>query len=140
MAKMNAYAQAITILMSDEVNFRALGIKLAQTHPALFVSLSGVPAEKPEPMPEQWIIDTINYLPQNLVNAIKCVRHATGLGLKEAKDVVDNVAQRLGIRDRDYAPGALTYDKQQNAYKALVKHALTLTAARFPYALDRNAV
>jgi len=146
------YSQAIAVLMANDVDFRAISIKLAQTNPTLFLSLSSAtklepkslpnkeqqlwysnkeflgfsitrPLLSPEPKPLQWIADTINYLnDDNPISAIQLVRASTTLSIKEAKDVVDNVRLALDWPNRVWKPNKMTTDDQRNACRALMKH------------------
>lgn len=87
-----SYQQAIDLLMGDTVNFRQLGINLAKEHPALFIKM----VQQDAGPAERWCTEAVGLLRSgHKVNAIKEIRQATGLGLKEAKDVADNVHQQL---------------------------------------------
>jgi len=149
------YSQVIAVLMTNDVDFRAIGIKLAQTNPKLFLLCCGLdpivsdtvkPEPKPwysnrelilgsqvklEPKPLQWIIDTISYLPNDPISAVKLVRHKTTLSLKDAKDVVDNVRVTLGIWSHEWEPNPLTTDEEKIIHEALVKYATTILRERF---------
>lgn len=131
---MNTYAKAIEVLMNSDVDYREVVIKLAQTRPALFLAIvSPKPADRHAP-PEGWVVETVNYLPDNKIMAIKTVRGNTGMGLKDAKDVVDQVEHKLGLRTAGWSPCALETEEQHNAYNALLHYARTLSAPRFPNA------
>jgi ribosomal protein L7/L12 len=80
-----AYKQAIDILTSNDRVFTTVEIELAKLHPALFVRFAADPRPK-------WQ-DTVKELLHSghFIDAIKEIRNATNLGLKEAKDVADYI-------------------------------------------------
>jgi len=67
---------------------------------------------------KQWHRDVVDQcLSQNAVNAIKIIRAETGFGLKEAKDIHDNLREALAQRGRvpasSYMPHALSSDQKE---------------------------
>lgn len=84
------YKKAINILMDGDVDFKKLGVALAQTNPKLFIQLVDDPnVFRPV---EQWHRD-VKHLTcaGRKVEAIKLIREKTGFGLKEAKDISDHL-------------------------------------------------
>ena len=82
-----AYAQAIEILMQDNVDFRSIVVSLAKQHPEILVEIAGRKVSAP-----QWHRDVVAYaLSINRVAAVKLYREHTGVGLKEALDVVNHI-------------------------------------------------
>ena len=100
---MNAYKQAIDLLMSSKIDFQALGIELAKSHPALFVALATSKNSAP-----QWHRDAIEHLRnEERVMAVKTIRDGSNLGLKEAVDVcneLQNILYHRGIVSRAHQP------------------------------------
>jgi hypothetical protein len=95
--EMVAYPNAIEVLMNGNPDFRAIGIALAKTDPELFNRLHQETSFKPV---APWIKIAVDHLrAESLVSAIKECRAATGLGLRDAKVVIDHVAYNLGLRE-----------------------------------------
>lgn len=87
----SAYAQAIEILMQDNVDFRSIVVSLAKRHPEILVEIAGRKVSAP-----QWHRDIVAYaLSPNRVAAVKLYREHTGSGLKEALDVVNHIQNLL---------------------------------------------
>lgn len=94
-----AYRSAIDILMQGEVDFRQIAIELAKTDPDLFVRLAEQPRAEP------WLKEIIGFVrEQKYVESIRTLRTHTRFGLKEAKDVIDNLRERLGFQGWNSAP------------------------------------
>ncbi len=92
--KTDAYKLAIEITASA-FDARKIVIALAKEHPELLVRLY-----RATTVTETWQRDIVTAVYQgNPVHAIKLTRENTGLGLKEAKDVVDNL-RRLHVEER----------------------------------------
>lgn len=122
----NAALDVIKLIVSGEINFDAVGKILAYTHPAVFLEmLDAIKGETVNFLP--WMREAVDHLLSgNKVNSIKCIRNATGLGLKEAKDVADHLSVRLGQWNNDYSPSAFLPGESVEAYNLLVaycKHA-----------------
>lgn len=84
----DSYKQAIDILMAGDFNARNIAVELAKNYPTIFVKLANGVTSKVE----QWMIDAHEFMARGAkVEAIKLIRTHTGLGLKEAKDISDNV-------------------------------------------------
>lgn len=113
----NAYKAAIELLLNGNVDYRDIVIKLAKQQPSLFIALAA-PPEAPKSEPYEWIAgkailkseltsrhsDIINLLRGNQkVSAIKALRELYGVGLKEAKDVIDNLCNYLANRSVSYS-------------------------------------
>ena len=88
--KITAYQESIGILMSGAVDYKAVVVKLAQTHPELFVSLYNgeTSADYEQKRYAKMIYENNGH---QLIPAIKEVRAKFNLGLKEAKDLVDSI-------------------------------------------------
>jgi len=113
---MSAHAEAIEILMNGSPNFRDIGIALAKNCPELFVELHS----KIQYVAPAWMTTVINFLKgNNIVSAVKETRNATGFGLKESKDICDNVAYCLQLRE--YAPNQITNDDMFAVFKQLLE-------------------
>lgn len=94
---MQKYVDAIEVLANGNPNFRAIAIALAKIDPLLFIDLHNQTDVANTP---QWIRSVVGHLRSDqLVNAIKECRHATGLGLRDAKAVIDHAGHILGLRD-----------------------------------------
>lgn len=94
-----SYKQAIDILMADKTDYKALAINLAKSYPSIFVRMA---ESQTEPV-ETWhgvVNDRIRG--GQKVEAIKEIRTNTGLGLKEAKDIADNVQNMLISNGRSF--------------------------------------
>lgn len=113
-----AYKQAIAALMgTPEIDFRALAIKLAQQSPTTFNQLleevrrEDAAARQAHPQPGnsrllfdalpqyekqayRTMVDFLRYHNRK-VDAIKELRQLRGFGLKESKDVIDHLCNRL---------------------------------------------
>jgi hypothetical protein len=90
------YIETIEILASGNPNFKAIALALAKSNPALFIKLHYLTDVAKTP---QWIRTVVGHLRSDqLVNAIKETRHSTGLGLRDAKAVVDHAGFILGLR------------------------------------------
>lgn len=84
------YKKAINILMDGDVDFKKLGVTLAQMNPKLFVQLVDNPNVF-RPI-EQWHRDVKHLMcDSKKIEAIKLMREKTGFGLKEAKDISDHL-------------------------------------------------
>lgn len=82
----DVYKQAIEIAASP-FDARKIVIALAKAHPELFVQL-----HRQTTTVDPWQREVVTAVYQtNMVGAIKLTREKTGLGLKEAKDVIDNL-------------------------------------------------
>lgn len=93
MAKANPHTQAIELLTGPtELNYKQIAIELAKHHPTIFVKLAAGPSFHAE----KWRYEVHDAMcGGRKVEAIKCLRAATGLGLKEAKDICDNIQNHL---------------------------------------------
>ena len=88
------YIEVIDLLMNGDIDFRLIALNLAKEQPDVFVRLAS------KKMPEPWAVNAFRSLRSNQkVDGIKIIRAATGLGLKEAKDVADNVCWEMGKRN-----------------------------------------
>jgi ribosomal protein L7/L12 len=82
------HADVIDLLMTTEIDYKRTVIELAKRHPAIFVKLVSTSKAGVEP----WMADVREcMLVGAKVEAIKTIREKTGMGLKEAKDISDNV-------------------------------------------------
>ena len=90
------YARAIEITTSSQFDPRKIAIALAQVDPGLFIKLFETTTVVPSWQRE---VVALTYGSQ-IVSAIKLIRERTGLGLKEAKDVADNL--RLHMSKNGY--------------------------------------
>lgn len=102
-----AYSRAIDLLLSDQVDYKQVVVELAKKHPTIFVRL--VDGSSPVTRP-RWH-RRVNSLIQSVrkIDAIRLIREETGLGLREAKDIADNVQHELYVAGRnceDYAQPA----------------------------------
>lgn len=90
---MEYYKQVIELLANGDLDWREISIQLAKEHPDLFVkyaSIRVVPA---------WMRDVIAFVrEEKYVDSIKLLRTQTRYGLKEAKDVIDNLRDRMGYQ------------------------------------------
>lgn len=87
----NDYAKVIDLLMDDKLDFRKISTELAKKYPQIFIEM----ASANQPIPE-WCREVIKFMRAvNKIDAIKCVRAATGVGLKEAKDICDTLCWDL---------------------------------------------
>ena len=91
----NSYAAAIETLTNENVDFRRIAIELAKTSPALFLRLHR--NEKPVKIMQSILtpaqtVEIISCIRTGIrIGSIKALRMARGLGLKEAKDIIDTV-------------------------------------------------
>jgi Ribosomal protein L7/L12 C-terminal domain len=76
---------------------------LAKSHPQLFVDLYKSTCAPPEKWKQE--IVSMNYRGEK-VPAIKSLREKTGLGLKEAKDIVDNLTVKMHEMGYMISPGS----------------------------------
>jgi hypothetical protein len=121
MNKSQAYAAAIDLIVQPNIDFKQIVLHLAKTNPVILMrtieSMNGTFTAEP------WMREVLRFLAhENVVGAIKEVRTRTGYGLKEAKDVVDNVRAFLndrGIIDyaTSYPPGQLYGEQIELATK-----------------------
>lgn len=88
-----AYKTAIGIISSGDVDYKNIAIKLAQENPELFCKYigAGLPESDPYAFAHNTFYDTFNGDKEFYIQTIKAVREKFGLGLKEAKDLVDEV-------------------------------------------------
>jgi hypothetical protein len=102
--KPDPYPRVVEILMSDNpINFKGMCTLLASKHPDMFIKMwEATPHQPPAVKPTQQLQQyggstTVLGLCKSgeKVQAIKLLRNITGLGLKESKDVVDNVFLHL---------------------------------------------
>lgn len=120
MNQVEAYKQAIEVLMNQDINFREMGIALAKNCPELFLELVNVPPYLTKYRPVK-----VNLEKREKIQAIKELRTVTGLGLKEAKDIVDNLQREGVIRGwnvDDYScgiPNAL-YGETEDIFRVIV--------------------
>lgn len=88
----NPYQQAIGIIAAG-YDATKIAVALAQKHPQIFIELF---RETNTPPPDKWMQDLIGMLyRKEVVTAIKYLRDKTGIGLKEAKDVCDNLREAM---------------------------------------------
>lgn len=120
MQAVNSYIEAIELLVNSDVDYKKVCVSLAKQYPDIFVNLA-----KPAPvMP--WAMTVVEHLENNrYVNAIKQVRESNSLGLKEAKDIVDNlrnlmVSRGYPVQVATYAPPILDAEELR-VYQYLVK-------------------
>ena len=86
----NHYEKAIRILANAGTDFRALAYEVAAKNPKAVVDA----AARLEVIPK-WVRECEELMASNqLVAAIKTCRTATGMGLKEAKDAVEDIYAR----------------------------------------------
>jgi len=82
-----AYKQVIAILMEGSLNYKDMVVELAKHNPDTFLAIHALVGDSAM---EPWVKDAARQIKgNNKIEAIKIVRTNTGLGLKEAKDVVD---------------------------------------------------
>lgn len=89
----NFEQRLINYLVDNAVDYAAVGKTLAKLHPEMFLQL--VEGELEAEMTAQKYANVLRELRTGrIVSAIKELRNMTGLGLKEAKDVVDVLTGR----------------------------------------------
>jgi ribosomal protein L7/L12 len=81
----NYYAEAMEIITDNNLDWRAVVIEIAKKNPSLIV--------KATDKQNNSLVSEVRLLlrANRKINAIKRWRQATGLGLKEAKEVVENI-------------------------------------------------
>lgn len=90
---MESYKQVIDLLAQGDVDYRAIAIELAREYPDLFVKLAKVRQVT------AWEREVIDFVRQEkYVESIRTLRTHTRYGLKEAKDIVDNLRERMGFK------------------------------------------
>lgn len=90
---MEFYKKVIMLLTDGEVDYRTIALELAKEHPDLFVKY----ASAREVL--EWEREVIALVRQEkYVESIRTLRNNAGYGLKEAKDIVDNLRERMGFR------------------------------------------
>ena len=116
-----AYAQAIEILMQDNVDFRSIVVSLAKQHPEILVEIAGRKVSAP-----QWHRDVVACaLSPNRVAAVKLYREHTGAGLKEALDVINHLQNLLfrsghAVKGVDCAqPGLVTIAEAEKIFHSV---------------------
>lgn len=88
----NYYMRAIDIIMEGDYDAKAVIRELVKRDPKMFCSIID---ERPLAV-EQWHRNVKKFMIDgSVVEAIKLLRQETKLGLREAKDIVDNVQNRL---------------------------------------------
>ena len=87
------YKKAIDILTGPEtIDYRKVCVELAKTDPAAFVRL----VRGNTKAIVEWHNTLLRHIKENRpIDAIKLVREKTGFGLKESKDIVDNLTHLL---------------------------------------------
>jgi hypothetical protein len=86
----DVYLRVIDEIVNPTVSSDKIALTLAKNHPDIFILIvneinSKIPALT-------WHIKVANLIIENQkIDAIKCIRENTGLGLKEAKDIADKV-------------------------------------------------
>ncbi len=124
-----AFAKVIALIASGRVEYRDVCIALSQENPELFVKLveqvqqltaNGVSVQHQKAAP--WVHDVCHEIEHNFISAIKIYRAASGNGLKDAKDVIDNVREQLLMRQHDFAPPVLTKPQHIADCAAIVRH------------------
>lgn len=78
------YRQVIALIMDEKIDYRRVVQRLAQDYPDILLKVMN---EK-----EDWqreVVEEVYH--RNKISAIKRLREATWLGLKEAKDIVENL-------------------------------------------------
>ena len=85
------YAHAIDLLMENTVDYKNIAIKLAKTNPELFCQL----CQSKNSNDWHYKVLTLIQAGQK-IEAIKLCREKTNYGLKEAKDIIDAVTEKLG--------------------------------------------
>lgn len=113
-----AYAKAIDLLTADNVDYKAVAIALAKQNPELFCSLAAGAGACAFPA-TGWHREVVEHIRSNhKVSAIKLCREKTGFGLKEAKDIIDDVSNRdLNLWFRSDLCG-----KQFDVYKEIISY------------------
>jgi len=88
--------KAMSVLELSEL-VKALETEFGVSAAASAVAVSAGPAAAAEPVEEKTEFDAIlkEYPAADKIKVIKVVRELTGLGLKEAKDLVDNVPKPI---------------------------------------------
>lgn len=81
----------------SKLNHAAMLEFLVKREPSLLLEAA---AAVQQSVPEAWMIEVIKSIQKNeYVSAIKQVRQSTGMGLKEAKDVVDSLKNGIEMSD-----------------------------------------
>lgn len=115
------YKQAIDVLLSPNVDLRKVSIELAKYDPQLFVKLVNSISFTYEK-------EFIKHIENNkIVEAIKLLRNANGIGLKEAKDIADTVRNTLNDcgRCRERSPYALLPNELNSEYKKIYERIIS---------------
>lgn len=90
-----AYSRVIDLIVEDAIDYRAIGLALAKTQPAIFLAIhdavSGV--SDGDAKMNQEMAALIKQ--DKFVEAIKLCRTVKGWGLKEAKDYHDALRRRV---------------------------------------------
>jgi ribosomal protein L7/L12 len=97
--KMNsAYQQAIDILVNNQLDYKAIAVKLAKTNPVVFVAIVDSLSQTVQNQPpvDKCIHNILKYaLHMDRPAAIREVRVKYGIGLREAKNIVDNLQKSM---------------------------------------------
>lgn len=81
------YLRRVVEIMATSYDAKKIAVALAKDHPEIFVKMHNQTTAV-----ENWHREVITAIYQtNPIAAIKLTRERTGLGLKEAKDIVDNL-------------------------------------------------
>jgi hypothetical protein len=99
MNTVSAFERAIDILLQTNRDDKAIVVELAKRNPDILVAivdrLNGAGVNY-----TRWHQEAVyEMIKGNRVNAIKRIREATDLGLKEAKDIADNVNNTILARE-----------------------------------------
>jgi ribosomal protein L7/L12 len=90
----NKFAKIVDALTTGAIDYKAIALAILKSNPDVFAeALEAAIAVAPALPYERNIIDYIRG--ENMVGAIKELRTASGLGLKEAKDVIDSLRTQL---------------------------------------------
>ncbi len=96
----NKYFEVFKILSEDNIDWKELGLRLANNHPEIFLKVSlslKYPNTKHLSM-QRWYDHAIKEVESGKkIRAIKYVRECTGLGLRESKAIVDDLAECMGL-------------------------------------------
>ena len=94
----NKYFEVFKILSEDNIDWKELGLRLANNHPEIFLKVSlKYPNTKHLSM-QMWYDHAIKEVESGKkIRAIKYVRECTGLGLRESKAIVDDLAECMGL-------------------------------------------
>lgn len=89
-----AYSRVIDLIAEDAIDYRAIGLALAKTQPAIFLAIhDAVSGIGDNAKMDQEMAALIKQ--EKFVEAVKHCRTVKGWGLKEAKDYADALRDRL---------------------------------------------